>query len=108
MSRQKGFLAEQKAKEYLQALGFEIIQQNFYCRFGEIDIIALKDDILHFIEVKSSQNNNPIYAITPKKLAKIQKTLQFFIMQNHCTNAYCISAICIQNDKIDFLENIIL
>lgn len=52
-SRQKGNIAENKAKEYLLNNGFEIITSNYYTPYGEIDIIATKDDIYHFIEVKS-------------------------------------------------------
>ncbi|WP_104698093.1 MULTISPECIES: YraN family protein [unclassified Helicobacter] len=107
MSREKGNIAEKMAREYLISCGFEIVTQNFYSKFGEIDIVALKDEVLHFVEVKSGENFNPIYAITPKKLQKIQKTIQYFLMQNKIDRQYCIDAICIQKDKINFLENII-
>ena len=55
-SRQKGNIAENKAKEYLLNNGFEIITSNYYTPYGEIDIIATKDDIYHFIEVKSGNS----------------------------------------------------
>lgn len=107
MSREKGSFAEKRAKDYLISCGFEIITQNFYSKFGEIDIIALKDNTLHFVEVKSGENFEPIYAVTPKKLQKIQKTIQYFLMQNKSVLPYCIDIICIQKDQINFLENII-
>ncbi|MEA1892504.1 MAG: YraN family protein, partial [Campylobacterota bacterium] len=53
MSRAKGNLAEEKACTFLYSNGFTVVEQNFYSRFGEIDIIATKDEVLHFIEVKS-------------------------------------------------------
>jgi putative endonuclease len=53
MSRAKGDIAEELACGFLLERGFFIVERNFYSRFGEIDIIASKDDTLHFIEVKS-------------------------------------------------------
>ena len=53
MSRVKGNLAEDKACKFLDENGFMLVERNFYSRFGEIDIIASKDEVLHFVEVKS-------------------------------------------------------
>ena len=78
LSRQKGNFAEDRAIDYLQALGFLVIDRNYYSRFGEIDIIATKDKVLHFVEVKSGAYD-PIYQITPSKLSKIQKTAQIYM-----------------------------
>ncbi|HEC1788756.1 TPA: YraN family protein, partial [Campylobacter lari] len=50
-----GKKGEELACEFLKTQGFEILKRNFYSKFGEIDIIAKKDKILHFIEVKSTQ-----------------------------------------------------
>lgn len=47
-----GILGEDKACKFLKKQGFEILKRNFHSKFGEIDIIAKKDEILHFIEVK--------------------------------------------------------
>lgn len=50
--RNIGSLYEEKAVEYLKNNGFTVIVKNFRCPKGEIDIIAIKEDILRFIEVK--------------------------------------------------------
>lgn len=52
-----GILGEDKACNFLKKQGFEILKRNFHSKFGEIDIIAKKDEILHFIEVKFTQND---------------------------------------------------
>ncbi|EAK0706386.1 YraN family protein, partial [Campylobacter coli] len=52
-----GILGEDKACEFLKKQKFEILKRNFRSKFGEIDVIAKKDGILHFIEVKFTQNN---------------------------------------------------
>ncbi len=52
-SRQKGRECEQKVADYLTSCGYVILEQNYSCKMGEIDIISLKDDVLCFVEVKS-------------------------------------------------------
>ena len=52
-----GFKSEDKAVKYLKNQGFEIITRNFKSKFGEIDIIAKKTNILHFIEVKATSGD---------------------------------------------------
>jgi len=106
VSRNKGNRAEDLACNYLKNQGFRIVERNFYSKFGEIDIIAVKDDILHIIEVKSGRNFEPVYNITPGKLQKILKTIDFFMMKKKLNFPYQIDAIIIKNSDIEFLENI--
>lgn len=108
MSRAKGSEYEKRACEYLESLGFEIIEKNFYSRFGEIDIIAKKEGVIHFIEVKGSEKYESIYAITPKKLNKIIQTLRFYLSKNLITSPYCIDAIAFSGKNITYIPNITL
>ena len=74
-----GFSAEDRACEFLQNHGFTILCRNFRSRFGEIDIIAKKDEILHFIEVKATLGEyETAYRLTKSKFEKILKTINFF------------------------------
>lgn len=108
MSRAVGNLAEDRAIKYLKGLGFEIVKRNFYSKFGEIDIIAKKNRVLHFIEVKSGKNFDPIYAITPKKLDKILKTVDYYMLKNKIDTEIVIDALIIREGDIELLENITL
>lgn len=49
----KGKQSEQVVSAYLESLGYSVLERNYRCRFGEIDIIASKDGVLCFVEVKS-------------------------------------------------------
>lgn len=49
-----GSLGEKLAARFLREYGFKIIETNYRRKWGEIDIIAEKDDILHFVEVKAT------------------------------------------------------
>jgi putative endonuclease len=58
--RETGRVAEEAAAGYLQGLGFAILERNYRRRRGEIDIIARKEDCIHFIEVKSIRSSSEI------------------------------------------------
>jgi len=105
LSRELGLKAEDKAVEFLQKDGYKVIDRNFYSRFGEIDIIAIKDDILHFVEVKSGQGE-PIYNITPKKFSKIVKTADFYLKKTKFDFDYCFDAVIVKKNSIEMIENI--
>jgi putative endonuclease len=106
MSRAKGNFAEDRAVSYLQDQDFRVIDRNFYSRFGEIDIIATKDDILHFIEVKSG-DWDPIYQITPSKISKIIKTAEIYMSKKKLDFDWCLDAVIVSED-IELIENITL
>lgn len=101
-----GLKAEEKAVEYLKDNGYSIIERNFHSRFGEIDIIAKKDDILHFFEVKYSKDYDAITRITPKKLHKIIKTIDYYIYKKNIDSDYQIDALIVNNKLIEIVENI--
>lgn len=82
-SRKIGQYYEMMAKQYLEAQGYTIIAQNFYSRFGEIDLIARYDAYIIFLEVKYRKTNSfgyPREAVTYSKRQKILKTAQYFLM----------------------------
>lgn len=71
---QNGMLGERFAAEYLQKQGYTILATNFHTRFGEIDIVAQKGDILAFVEVKTRAATTlepPEAAVTPAKQKKL-------------------------------------
>jgi len=106
LSRAIGFAAEDLASRYLLEHGFLLLERNFTTKFGEIDIIAKKDGILHFIEVKYSKKYDPLERITPAKLAKLYKTIDLYLLQKELDLPYQLDALIIQDEAIDFIENI--
>jgi len=109
MSRSKGNIAEDKACNFLYDNGFNIVERNFYSRFGEIDIIASKDEALHFIEVKSGLDyESAVQNITPSKLNKFIKTVHVYLKKNALDVAFMIDAVLVTPKEIHLLENITL
>ena len=72
--RQTGAKGESLAVAFLKKQGYRIIEENYRCKLGEIDVIARDGQILTFIEVKARRTDEfggPKRAVTPKKQRKI-------------------------------------
>ncbi|MBD3796497.1 MAG: YraN family protein [Campylobacterales bacterium] len=109
MSRAKGNIAEDRSCEYLVENGFTMVERNFYSRFGEIDIIALKDEVLHFVEVKSGEDyESAIQNITPTKLSRIIKTAQVYMKKHDLSVDFTFDALVVTPHKLLLVENITL
>lgn len=108
LSKRRGDLAEEKACIFLQNKGFKILQRNFYAKkLGEIDIIALKNNIYHFCEVKSATSyETAILNITTKKLSKLKRSINYYLQVKNLEVSYCIDAIIVVEEQIFHLENI--
>lgn len=81
--REIGQWGEQFAVEWLVRLGYTIVVQNYYTRWGEIDIVARRFDWLSFIEVKlrTGQTGTAERAITPAKLVHWQRAATWFCVR---------------------------
>lgn len=76
---------EKIAEAYLTDLGYQIIEHNFYCRTGEIDMIAKDKEYLVFVEVKyrsSTELGYPEEAITKRKQRSIIKAAKYYMLKN--------------------------
>ena len=56
MSRELGAWGEEQAARWLRRKGYTILERNYACRFGEIDLIARKREVIAFVEVKLRKN----------------------------------------------------
>ena len=109
MSTNLGKYYENKACSYLKDEGFTIIEQNFFAKkLGEIDIICKKDDVYHFVEVKSGESFEAVYNITPAKLGKLKRSIDYYIQIKKLDISYCIDAIIFASEELEYLENITL
>lgn len=86
-----GEWGENAATRFLVKNGYKILEKNFRCRIGEIDIIAMDKEVLVFIEVKTRRNLSyglPSESITATKLHHIRRTINYYslIRNLHCTD----------------------
>ncbi|MDD2265624.1 YraN family protein [Sulfuricurvum sp.] len=108
-TRARGNIAEERGCEYLRNNGLRIIDRNVYNRFGEIDIIAMHNNVLHFVEVKSAMTyEQAVNNITCAKLQKLNRAIQTYLQQKRLNLEYCIDALIITDNEIEWIENITL
>jgi len=107
VSRAVGDQAETLTCKYLSEQGYEIVARNFYSRFGEIDIIASKSNVLHFIEVKSGLDyERAVQNITPKKISRILKTVDVYLKKHALSCDYQVDAVIVSDGNCVHIESI--
>ena len=77
-----GNVGERTALDYLRARGYHVLERNFRCRGGEVDLIALDGATLVFVEVKlrrSLARGAPLEGVTPVKEARVRKAAQTYL-----------------------------
>ena len=87
-----GKWGEDKACNYLQADGYQILRRNYKCRIGEMDIIAQKRDLLAFVEVKTRRTasyGRPGEAVNYRKQAKLISVALYFLKEAAWKDASC-------------------
>jgi putative endonuclease len=80
--RALGSRGETLAAQRLSSLGYTIRDRNWRCAVGELDIVAEKDDVLIFVEVRTRRGDRfgtPEESITPAKRAKLIEVAQTYL-----------------------------
>lgn len=122
-----GEAGENVACRFLVKQGFEIIERNYWKKWGEIDVIATKADILHFIEVKTVSCENldnvthetdiyrPEDNVHPWKLKRLSRTIQTYLLEKVGDDTdWQFDVIAIYLDvvskeaRVKFLEDIVI
>jgi len=84
-----GIIAEEVSRYYLLKKDYKIIASNYKKPWGEIDMIAEKDEILVFLEVKAGRSGNsefePYRRVNQEKKKKIIKVAEFYLRENNLT-----------------------
>ena len=121
--RKIGDIGEEVAVKYLERKGFRILERNYLRKWGEIDIIAEKGQLLSFIEVKSVSRESgsretyrPEENVHPAKLKRLHRTIQTYLLDHKVPESmeWRIDIACVYLDfstrkaKVEMLENIIL
>lgn len=85
MSRHTGARYEQLALRHLKANGLELVEKNYHCRLGEIDLVLREDNCLVFVEVRYRSSNrfaSAAHSVDAKKQAKIARAASMFLGKN--------------------------
>lgn len=110
MSKSLGDRGEAAVVEFLKAQGFGILSTNWRSRWCEIDIVAKKDNVVHFVEVKYRgriEQGEGLDYITHSKLKQMSFAAEFWMSSNKYEGDAVLSAASVNSDlQIQFLENI--
>ena len=113
--REVGILGEKLARDFLENRGYDILETNYRCPEGEIDIIARDKDNLVFVEVRaktSSEFGSPEESITAAKMSRLRAvSSQYLQTHNDTPGSLRIDVIAVDLDKkgkplrIELIEN---
>ena len=108
-TKQLGNQYEQKAADYLEEHGYELVERNFRCRQGEIDLVAMEDGYLCFIEVKyrkTKRLGSAAEAVTPAKQRRISETaLVYLAMRGRYGQPVRFDVVAIDGAEIRLIKN---
>lgn len=129
--RKLGDIGENVACEFLRRRGFEIIDRNYLRKWGEIDIVARKDKVIRFVEVKSvscvTTKVKPLYGsqetshyrpednMHPWKLKRLARAMQTYILEKKLDDTdWQLDLITVRIDlktrqaRAEIIENIVI
>ncbi|MCK4650725.1 YraN family protein [Candidatus Babeliales bacterium] len=111
-TRQLGIDGELIIANFLEKKNFKILAKNYRTKYGEIDLIAQKGELIVFVEVKTRKTRYfPISTVvTTRKQKKIIKTAKFFILSNNVIDKVCRFDIATivqysSGHEIEYIEN---
>jgi putative endonuclease len=130
-SRRTGDLGEDIACIFLEKHGYEIIERNYLQKWGEIDIVAKRGSVLHFVEVKSvSRTPSPYQGkalvggggdkfrpeenMHRRKLKRIARTMQTYLLHKKHIGEWQLDLITVKMDmntrkaRVELIENIVI
>ncbi len=127
-TKKTGDLGERIARKYLQDNGFIIVDTNFWRKWGEIDILAKKNNAIHFIEVKTisyetkgklghalqSGSWRPEEQVTSRKLNHMRKAIETWISDTQYKGEIVVDVLALRivpNEAyamINFIENVLI
>jgi putative endonuclease len=113
--KELGARGEKLAARFLKRRGYKIIQRNYRCKLGEIDIIAQQDKTIVFVEVRTKQTERfgaPQYSITATKRRQISKVALSYIREKRLMGQSCrfdVMAVIFSPEsrkpRIDHIQN---
>ena len=119
-----GRIGEEIACRFMRNRGFTVIERNYRKKYGEIDIICMKNQIIHFVEVKSTASENinqynneysPAEHVHERKIRRLKKVMETYLFDRYqTTDINCRLDIIVvyiskvsKEARIIFMENII-
>ena len=106
----RGAAAEARALTFLQQQGLTLVQQNFSCRWGEIDLILRDQETLVFVEVRqrsSARFGGAAASVSAGKQAKLWRTAEVYLQRIRRIPVCRFDLIAIDGDQLEWMRHIL-
>ncbi len=107
--RVTGIRGEKLAQDFVRKKGYRILETNYRCPEGEIDIIARDKDSLVFIEVRTKTSldfGTPEESITPAKKERMRATALHYLQTHHLSPSWRIDVVAVELSQAGKLSRI--
>jgi putative endonuclease len=105
----RGEKSEQLACQYLLKQGLKVVDKNFRCKHGELDLIMQDQQTLVIVEVRFRKSNlygGALESITQKKQSRIMATTQYYLLLNKINSPIRFDVITMSNDtEFNWIKN---
>ena len=106
--QRQGQLGEQRALTYLKAQGLTLVEANFSCKLGEIDLILRDGENLVFVEVREradKSHGGAAASITPAKIGRIVRAAELYLQRFARPPPCRIDVVAIDGDSLEWLRD---
>jgi len=118
-----GKIGEQLAARYLTECGFAVVDTNYGRKWGELDLVAKRGGVIHFVEVKSTRNPKderqpcPVERVDGQKVRRLARAVQTYAAECgvsletgtwQCDICIVYIDAATQHADIDYIDNILL
>jgi len=106
----RGAAAEARALAFLQQQGLTLVEQNFSCRWGEIDLILRDQETLVFVEVRqrsSARFGGAAASVSAGKQAKLWRTAEVYLQRIRRIPVCRFDLIAIDGDQLEWMRHIL-
>lgn len=87
-----GRRGERAAARYLERFDHRVLERNYRCAVGEVDLISVESDTLVFVEVKTRSSDraaDPLETVRPAKWARVERAARWFVMERSAEHMPC-------------------
>jgi putative endonuclease len=101
---------ENAALDHLKHHGLALVEANFSCKGGEIDLVMRERDTLVFVEVRQRadrKHGGAAASITPAKIRRLVRAAQYYLLRFPRTPPCRFDVVAFDGDQLDWLRNVI-
>ncbi len=109
MSRALGFAAEARAAEYLQRKGYRVVDRNWTCRGGEIDLVCTDGATLVFVEVRARSDDahgTPLETVVDGKRRRLIRAAEIYLHTKSLWDRACrFDVVAVSGGRVEHVED---